>query len=367
MKILLNALQAGNRSGTGCYATELARWLPQVADDVEMALVWPKNVGPPKPGGPESVLIEKGFRSPWSRLRYDQFGLRAQALQTGADLIHYPANVGSMFGYPRSIVTVHDLSFIRHPSWYRFGRSAYYRAAVRRSVRTAARIIADSTATADDLTDLLEVPATRIDTIPLGVSEAYTPQSENRQQAIRKKYNLPRSFFLFAGTLEPRKNIVRVIQGWARRAQAAELPLVIAGRDGWKAQPIYQAARQYDDTGRIHFPGFIDDEDLPALLSAAKILVWPSLWEGFGLLPLESMACGAPVVTSDVSSLPEVVGDASLIVDPYNADAIGDAMLRLVKDEKLYDDLRERGLARAKKFTWKRTAELTCDSYRKAV
>jgi glycosyltransferase involved in cell wall biosynthesis len=238
---------------------------------------------------------------------------------------------------------------------------------VSRSTRTAARIIADSTATADDLINLLGVSAARIDVIPLGVSEAYTPQSAAQQKAVREKYSLPEAFFLFVGTLEPRKNVIRIIQGWAGRAQAAKLPLVIAGRDGWKVGPIHQAANQYNDTGKIHFPGFIAEEDLPALLSAAKMLVWPSLWEGFGLLPLESMACGTPVVTSNSSSLPEVVGDAALTVDPYDADAIGEAMLRLASDEKLYKNLRERGLSRAKEFTWKRTAELTCDAYRRAM
>jgi glycosyltransferase involved in cell wall biosynthesis len=367
MKVLLNGLQAGNRSGTGRYTTELARWLPQVSNDLDLAVVWPKNADPPNTEAPGFTLIKKDFPSAGRRLFYDQLGLRSEARQARADLTHYPANVGNLFGGIRSIVTVHDLSFIRHPSWYTLGRSAYYRSVVSRSTRTAARIIADSTATADDLINLLGVSALRIDVIPLGVSEAYTPQSAAQQKAVREKYSLPEAFFLFVGTLEPRKNVIRIIQGWAGRAQAAKLPLVIAGRDGWKVGPIHQAANQYNDTGKIHFPGFIAEEDLPALLSAAKMLVWPSLWEGFGLLPLESMACGTPVVTSNSSSLPEVVGDAALTVDPYDADAIGEAMLRLASDEKLYKNLRERGLSRAKEFTWKRTAELTCDAYRRAM
>ena len=368
MRVLLNGLQAGNLSGTGRYTTELARHLGALSEDAQCAVLWPGHVSEPYGvGGERCVFHTARTERPWMRLFYDQWGIRGVRSRIRADLIHYPANIGSLLPMRNAVLTVHDLSFLHDAAWFRPGRAAYYRWTIGRSVRTARRVIADSEATAADLRALLGVPAERIDVVPLGVGEEFRPISGEACATMREWYKLPERFFLYVGTIEPRKNLVRVIEAWERIAGKCPLDLVIAGRDGWRFAPIRKAAAASPQVARIHFPGFIAQEDLPALLSTAEAFVWPSLWEGFGLPPLEAMACGTPVVTSNVSSLPEVVGGAAIQVGPNDMHGLSDAMLRIVEDTPLRTDLIARGKARAAEFTWERTARLTLDSYRKAL
>ena len=365
MRVILNALQAGNRSGTGRYTEALARLLPGMARDVEVVPYWPAATPPPALTMGERV-VQKRFNSVGQRLRFDQWGIRGALREEGATFAHYPANVGAVLPGIPNVVTVHDLSFLRHREWFSFERALYYRNAVARSVKTARRVFADSSATAHDLMTLLGVPEERIDVIPLGVEPSFAPADGDAQRRVRETYRLPETFFLYVGTLEPRKNLAGLIRAWSRVADQVPQDLVIAGRDGWKVKPIRDAVVLTEMKERIHFPGFIAAEDLPALLSTAHAFTWPSLWEGFGLPLLEAMACGAPVLTSDKSSIPEVVGDAAVMVDPYDVDALARELLRFSRDEKLCAQLHNAGMARARAFTWERCAELTLDAYRKA-
>ena len=368
MLVLLNGLQAGNLSGTGRYTTELVRRLPGLSEEFDFAIVWPRHVPRPEiaKGAREAFLSFRAGNA-LKRLYLDQVGLRTQQKRLLANVVHYPANVGNLFGIHNMVVTVHDLSFLHNPAWFRPGRAAYYRFAVGRSVQISSRVIADSQATAADLRELLGVEDDRIDVIPLGVGEKFHPVDEERRQAARAQYRLPERFFLYVGALEPRKNLCRVIEAWNRIASECPCDLVLAGRRAWKVGPIDKAASESSFADRIHFPGFISDEDLPAVLSAAHAFVWPSLCEGFGLPPLEAMACGTPVLTSRTSSLPEVVGDAAVVVDPHNVEEIASGMLELAGNGALRGTLRAKGLARAADFTWKLTAEKTIQTYRKVL
>ncbi len=365
MLVLLNALQAGNRSGTGRYVRELVRWLPMLTDDFDIAAAWPRDLprAQHEQEGRVAYLVRDAYPA-WRRLLYDQLGIRSDQRSLRANIIHYPANIGSLSEIHNMVLTVHDLSFVRNPAWFRKGRAAYYRYAVRTSVHYARRIIADSRATAIDLCERFQAPEDKIDVVPLGVDSQFQPASPEAQTAIREKFHLPEQFFLYMGTLEPRKNLPRLIRAWDHIAGTCSFDLVIAGRDGWKTKPIYEAAASAIHAKRIHFPGFIEETDQPALLSAATAFVWPSLWEGFGLPLLEAMACGTPVLTSNVASIPEVVDDAALTVNPEDEEAIADALLRLAENSTLCTDLARRGSARAEQFTWLHTAELTLDSYR---
>jgi glycosyltransferase involved in cell wall biosynthesis len=360
MRVLLNALQAANRSGTGRYLIELARWLPQVQQDLECVVVWPEHE--PTPGHGHVLLRE--CRPGHKRLYYDQWGIASDIKQLKIDLVHYPANVGSLGPIGPSILTVHDLSFFRNPAWFSFERALYYRQALRRSLRFTRRFIAVSHATAEDLQRFLKISPERIDVIHEGVDEKFAPASAEAVAAMRQKYRLPERFLLFVGTLEPRKNIVRLIEAWSLLAGEEPVDLVIAGRRGWKYKPVLRAAAASAHAGRIHFPDFIAHDELPALMSACEAFVWPSLWEGFGFPPLEAMACGAPVITSNVSSIPEVVGDAAITVDPIDVPALAQAMRAVIHDAGLRDRLRAQGPARAAQFTWRQTAERTVAAYR---
>lgn len=364
MKVLINALQAGNLSGTGRYVTELVRALAASPEAPELSVVWPE--AQPAPDlGPRATILRRNAGA-LGRLWADHWSVLELSTRKGAEVVHYPANFGPISAVRNLVVTVHDLSFVRHPEWFRLNRALYYRFLLKRTAGLAKRFIADSEATAADLEHYLKLSGEEIDVVPLGVDPAFQPASSEAQRAVRTKYRLPEQFLLYVGTMEPRKNLPNVIGSWSGLPANEAPPLVIAGRAGWKTEPVRQAAERSPRCGDIHFPGFVPQEDLPALYSAAWAFVWPSLFEGFGLPPLEAMACGTPVIASNVSSLPEAAGDAALLVNPDDQEAIAEAMRRISGDTALRAALRERGLARAAEFTWGRTAALTLDCYRKA-
>ena len=366
MIALMNALQAGNRSGTGVYAVELARRLPGLAPDVDVRIAWPEGL--PLPDGVDpSPFLPRRASSTFQRVLYDEWLVRRDARRLGADLVHYPGAVACPSGDRPTVVTVHDLSFLREPDWFRIERALYYRATVQRGVRRAARIIAVSHSTARDLVELLRVPEAKIDITPEAAREGFRPASEEAKAHVRAQYGLPERFFLYLGTIEPRKNLVRLIQAFSQVADQCAADLVLAGRWGWKTAGVRAAIETSSHAARIHCPGFIREEDLPALLSCATVFVYPSLHEGFGMPVIEAMACHVPVITSNVSSLPEVAGDAAFLINPYDADALAHAIKTVESDEMLRRKLSDRGARRAAEFSWARTVELTLAVYRKAV
>lgn len=361
----MDGLQAGNQSGTGVYTNRLIRWLPEVAEDLDLAVLWPRGVRPPEDRAVEFIPVRVSGVT--DRLLLSQYTLPKLRRRGKADLAHYTSTVGSLLYAPETVVTVHDLSFFRHPEWFRRERAWYYRWATVLSVRPARRVIADSEATSLDLQAFLDIPESRIDVVPLGVDEWLAPADLGEIARARQEYGLPERYFLYLGTLEPRKNLPALVRAWSSVAEHLPQDLVLAGRWGWHAKALRGAVAASPHRSRIHFPGFIASEDLAAVLSGADGFVWPSLWEGFGLPPLEAMACGTPVVTSSTSSLPEVVGEAAILVSPEDEEAIAHALVRLVTDHALCQSLREAGLARASQFTWRRTAALTASSYRRAI
>ncbi len=360
MRVLFNAMQAGNQSGTGRYVEELLRALVTLDDAPELTVAWPKD----RPTGEwaDAVKLLRYSRGLRHRLGLDR---DLFSISLDVDVVHYPATIGPLWPAKNLVLTVHDCIPIRHPEWFRWERAFYYIWAGRRSVRNAEHIIADSTATAHDLHELMEIPPGRVTTVPLGVNDTFCPQPQVAIDAVLTRYQLPERFFLYVGTLEPRKNLVGVVRAWDSIASDITEDLVIAGRIGWKTKELDIAIATAQHRDRIHRPGFIDTADLPALICAARAFVWPSLYEGFGLPVLEAMACGTPVLTSNTTSLPEVAGDAALLVDPGDEDAIAEAMSKLSGDENLRQQLSNAGRKRAAAFTWHRCAEETLVVYRK--
>ena len=259
----------------------------------------------------------------------------------------------------RTILTVHDLSFMRVPECSEPGLRQYLLKAVPASVRRADCILADSECTRGDVIELLGVDAHKVKVVYPGVEPRFRPVQDARElAAVRTRYALPNRFVLGLGTLQPRKNFGRLIEGYAQiRCDLSEdTQLVIAGGKGWLYDDIFQRVEQLGLGNVVHFPGYVDDKDLPALYSLADLFAFPSLYEGFGIPPLEAMACGTPVVTSSVSSLPEVVGDAALLVKPTDVDALAEALREALLSRRLRDKLIQQGLDRAKEFTWARGA-----------
>jgi glycosyltransferase involved in cell wall biosynthesis len=259
----------------------------------------------------------------------------------------------------RRVVTIHDLAYLTHPECALPSLIAYLNRVVPRAIRAADRVIAVSATTARDLTARLGVPPEKIATIPLGVGAGFQPvRDPERLTALDARLGLAHPLVLAVGTIEPRKNYARLIAAFAAATRAPDGPqmLAIAGRDGWLSEPVYAAARRAGVADSVRFLSYVPDADLPALYSTAEVLAMPSLYEGFGIPVLEAMACGTPVLCSDGGSLPEVAGEAALIVPATATDAIRDGLLRLSADERLRGTLRERGLARARQFTWEAAA-----------
>lgn len=273
------------------------------------------------------------------------------------DLFHQPD-----FVLPRSrpgtptILTVHDLSFVREPDSVMPGMTRHLNMWVPWSVKRADQVIAVSEATRQDLIELYHTPPEKITVIHHGVTPEFKPvENPFDLAAVCQKYALDKTpFVLTLGTIQPRKNYRRLVQAFAQIDPP--FTLVIAGNKGWHYDTIFKEVQELGLENRVYFPDFVDDSDLPALYSAASLFVYPSLYEGFGLPALEAMACGTPVVASNQSSLPEVVGEAGVLVDPRDVGAIAEAMSRVLSDESLNRQLSETGRRRAAHFSWDKVA-----------
>jgi glycosyltransferase involved in cell wall biosynthesis len=279
----------------------------------------------------------------------------------GLDVLHTPSPVAVPPVGPRQalVVTVHDLAFRLFPSMYPPAWRAVYRAGLRRAVRRAAAIITVSRRTATDLARLTPVDPARIHVIPLAVSiPGHAPDPGPALDRLR----IPRPYVLFAGTLEPRKNLVRLVRAYRRVAVRLPHALVVAGPLGWRSKRLHRelAVR---GTGRVLLTGRVSDQDLDSLFRGADAFVYPSLYEGFGLPVLEAMARGVPTVTSAVSSLPEVAGDAAVLVNPGSVRALAAALEGLLTDPARTERARREGPERASLFTWDRTARMTLEVY----
>jgi glycosyltransferase involved in cell wall biosynthesis len=303
---------------------------------------------------PPVRLIWEQVVQPWAARRAD------------LDLLHCPAFVGPVAGTVPFVVTVHDLSFLLFPEGFRGGNRTYLRLMTGWSVRRARRVIAVSESTRQDLLRLYGLEPDRVDVIPNGVDAAFQPLPAGEVTAFRVKQGLPEHFLLFVGTLEPRKNVVRLVEAYARLPQP-RCPLLLVGGKGWFYERVFRRVEELGLTEEVHFAGYVPAEELPWWYNAATALVYPSLYEGFGLPALEAMACGTPVVTSTTSSLPEVVGQAGLLVEPTDVEALTAALQRVLQDAALRVQMRTAGLAQAAHFSWLGTASSTVGSYRRAL
>ncbi len=303
-------------------------------------------------------LTDEWMARLWQRLRLP---LPAEWITGRVDVFYSPDFVlPPLQRRTRALLTVHDLSFLRHPETFPPKLSAYLNQAVPRSVARADHILADSEATRRDLLDLLHVPPTKVTTLHGGVTARFSPQAAHDERArLQAQYGIgARPYILAVGTVQPRKNYIRLMEACDPLAAQRALDLVIVGRPAWLSDPIVVAAEQ---RAYVHLMGFFADADLPALYRQAEALAFPSVYEGFGFPPLEAMACGAPVVASTASSVPEVVGDAGLLIDPLDVAAWTAALTQVLDDQALRAHLRQAGLARAATFTWTRTAQAWLD------
>ena len=364
-------------AGIGRYTRELVRSLAELNrghDYVLFAAAGGRRLAnmnwPPNFTMRSVPLSDRALAILWHRL---QLPLWVELVTGPVDIFHSPDFVLPPVRRARTLVTVHDLSFIRYPQCADANLRAYLNKVVPRSVQRADLVLADSQSTKDDLMGLLDLTPDRIKVVYPGVEERFRPiEDPTLLEETRKRYNLPPRFILGLGTLQPRKNFARLIEAFADlrsfdvaqdRSATCDLHLVIAGGKGWLYEEIFATVEQLGLEEKVIFPGFVADEHLPALYNLADLFVFPSLYEGFGLPPLEALACGAPVITSDASSLPEVVGEAGLIVEATDVENLAEAMKRVLEDDALQAEMIARGLEQAKKFTWEKAAAKLLNLY----
>lgn len=307
------------------------------------------------------------FRNRALLLGFEQLVLPVIALLGHADLIHSLHYTHPLLAFTRRVVTIHDLTFVLFPELHTRGRRLIMPFFIRRAIKHAEAVIFVSSATQKDAERLFPASHNMKSVIPLGV-EPVLANVEKDDQAILSELGLERPFLLFIGTLEPRKNIVRIVHAFERIADRhPEITFILAGKLGWHTDEIVSAIEQSPTRFRIHLLGFIDAQQKAALLRSCLMLVYPSLYEGFGLPVLEAMAVGAPVITSNLSSMPEVAGDAALLVDPTSVEQLVDAMEHIIRNAVLAKQLSDAGPTQASLFTWDRAARLTLSLYRDVV
>jgi glycosyltransferase involved in cell wall biosynthesis len=301
---------------------------------------------------------------PAVRILWEQFLQPAALRRAGVDLLHSLAFAEPLLWEGPSVVSFMDVSFLRFPRAFNRCNRLYLTTMARAAVRRANHLLTISEQTRQDLLDLLGARPEQVTVTYCGVDDAFRPHDPAAVSAFRARHELPEQFILYVGTLEPRKNVPRLLEAYARlRRQRAAPPLVLVGGRGWQHAAIDARLDALELGDAVRFLGYVPAADLPLCYNAAGVFVYPSLYEGFGLPPLEAMACGTPVVASNTSSLPEVLGDAALLVDPHDPAALADALASALSDTPLRQRLRAAGLARARQFSWQRMAEQTLAVY----
>jgi glycosyltransferase involved in cell wall biosynthesis len=266
------------------------------------------------------------------------------------------------------VLSVHDVSYRIYPQFFSPRVRLLLGMMVGPSMRRAARVITISERTKRDIVRFYRVPPQRIVVTPLAAGARYRLQAPQEVERVRREYGLGEKYVLAVGNVQPRKNLPRLVEAFGSIVGELDgVELVIAGRSAWRGSEVEATVERAGVGGRVRFVGYVPDTDLPALYAGAAVFCYPSLYEGFGLPPLEAMQCGTPTVTSNAASLPEVVGDAALTVDPLSVREIAAALHRLLVDEDSRREYREKGLERARLFTWERTARMTREVYDEVV
>ena len=360
------ALRA-RRTGTENYSLQLIRHLLRLDSGHAFRLYChqppPPDLFAPNAGARLAAPDVRVIRLPrlWTHAR-----LSLELLASPPDVLFVPSHVLPAIHPRRSVVTIHDLGYHWFPEAHTASGRRQLDLSTRFNAATAAHVLADSQATKDDICRVYGTASDKITVVHLGRDESLRPVNDPaRLRDVRSKLGIDRDgqtrpYLLYVGTLQPRKNLVRLIDAFATVVDIVpDLVLVLAGQRGWLAEPIFRRVDELGLAGRVIFPGFVADDDLPALLSGALAFVFPSLYEGFGIPVLEAQACGAPVLSSNTSSLPEVAGDSALLVDPLDTAAIAAGLARLVTDPELRNSLRTAGFANAAQFSWDRCARET--------
>ena len=328
-------------------------------------------------GWPEGIMNNRYSTIPLPGSKYlpgllilGQIEIGWQARQNKLRLVHDPTGtVPLAFCSSKRVTTIHDAIPYIYPEMSTTMERLVYNVWLPIAVKQIDAVITNSQHSKSDLMKHLKLTGSKVTVTQLAADSKFKILAEEEYAPILERAGVERPYILFVGSVEPRKNVLRLLEAyhkvlkWSRRWQL----VIVGGRNYWKTSRVAQKVEQLELQGQVKFTGFIPDKDLPAIYNGADLFCLPSLYEGFGLPVLEAMACGVPVITSNSSSLPEVAGEAAILIDPYNVDEIASAMERILKDPVLAQELRQRGLARAAQFTWEKTARETIAVYEKVL
>ncbi len=357
MRVALNAWFWNQpETGSGQYTRRLVEHLAAVDPSLEIIPVHPPPTGD----------LGKVF--------FEQVTFPRQARRVGADVAHVPYWAPPLVSTVPTVVTIHDLIPLRLRAYRGGPLVRLYTALVSASAPSATLVLTDSEASRHDVLTSLGLPPERVRVVPLAVDARFRPETELDDEAIRARYGLPGRYILYLGGFDVRKNVGVALQawGWLGPVLGEECPLVLAGRlpardTPFAPDPRRQARQLGLSPEWVRMIGPVREEDKPAIYRGAVAFIYPSRYEGFGLPVLEAMACGVPVVASDVSSIPEVVGSAGILLPPDDAEGMAGALLQLAQDENFWAEMRRRAVEQARRFSWKETARRTLEAYRDAL
>ena len=358
MRIGIDVTKACHRDGIGTYTRQLVRALMDIDTVNQYRLYYLPNIS-----------SESDLKNIFERMS-DNFMIQGDIdhATDEVDIFHSTA-----FRIPRRfkgklVFTVHDLTFITHPEYHTLSNKIYCLRATTAAACYNAKFIAVSTHTKHDMIEYLGIPEEKIDVIYEAADKKFQPVcNDENNKYLSDKYGIQHPYIFNVGTIEPRKNIKRLLHAYSMLPEdiKATYSLVVAGGGGWLNSDIYSFVKESGLDNRIKFLGYVDDNDLPILYGSSDLFVYPSIYEGFGLPVLEAMSCGAPVIISQVSSLPEVTGDAAILIDPYDVNSIKVAIIKVLTDRDTNVELRVSGIKRSQYFSWEKTAEQTLTIYKR--
>ena len=373
----IRCLIGGKRTGVEEYTLELLEHLFAVDRENEYVLFWNAWELPVCPLDWDSRFSNVrlvSLRIPNKLLNFCLWYFRFPHLDRligGVDVFFMPnLNFAAFSRGVKVVLTAHDVSFERYPETFSWKRRLWHMFVnFRRLALRAEKVIAVSQSTRDDLVESIGIVPKSVTVIRSGISERFCRMNRNDSMLsdVKRRYELPYRFILFVGTIEPRKNIlslVRAFDSLVGSKEAFDYDVVIAGTHGWKCEGMLEEIDRLPSRARIHFTGFVRDEDKPALYNLSSLFVYPSLYEGFGFPPLEAAACGVPVITSNTSSFPETIGEGAMMIDPLRPDDISRALREVLRDKTLRDTLSQQGEMCASKFQWKDAARKTLGVFR---
>ncbi len=377
MRIAINANLVSfsgtyRQAGVSKYTEFLINSLGQLDTSNDYYIYFGNGPHPPEFAAASNFRVRASHlntEKPLTRIAWEQAIAPGVLLRDRPALLHCPVNVVPLAAFCPTVLTIHDLGFMRFPERYKAAKRRYLHVMTSLSARRAAHIITPSQSVRQEVIELLKIKPERVTAIAEGVAPHFRPLPAGAVEEWRQSKKLPQRFVLYVGTLEPRKNLPLLINAFARwhmenPDEAKGVELVLGGAKGWLYEEIFRLVKELDLEGVTRFQGYISENELPLWYNSASCFVYPSVYEGFGLPPLEAMACGCPVITSNTSSLPEVVSEAGITIDPQDESGLVEALDKLLGNAAERERRRAAGLSRAAGFSWLEAARRTLEIYK---